>query len=47
MKAKREHRVPLTPAALAILADVARLRLTDAPDAFVFPGTQPGRGCPT
>jgi integrase len=44
MKAKREHRVPLTPAALAILADVARLRLTDAPAAFVFPGTQPGRG---
>ena len=44
MKAKREHRVPLTPAALAILADVARLRLTDAPDAFVFPGTQPGKG---
>jgi integrase len=44
MKAKREHRVPLTPAALAILADVARLRLTDAPDAFVFPGTVPGKG---
>jgi integrase len=44
MKAKREHRVPLTPAALAILVDVARLRLTDAPDAFVFPSQQPGRG---
>jgi integrase len=44
MKAKREHRVPLTPAALAILADVARLRPTDAPDAFVFPGAQLGRG---
>jgi integrase len=24
--------------------DVARLRLTDAPDAFVFPGTQPSKG---
>jgi integrase len=44
MKAKREHRVPLTPAALAILADVARLRLSDAPDASVFPSRQPGKG---
>lgn len=44
MKAKREHRVPLPPAALAILTDVTALRLTDAPDAFVFPGTVPSRG---
>jgi integrase len=44
MKAKREHRVPLTPAVLTILADMARPRLTDAPGAFVFPGTQPGKG---
>lgn len=43
MKAKREHRVPLTPAALAILADVAALRLTVAPDAFVFPGILPDK----
>ena len=47
MKAKREHRVPLTPSALAVLADVARLRLTDGPDAFVFPARRPAGGCPT
>ncbi|WP_428375386.1 tyrosine-type recombinase/integrase [Lichenicoccus sp.] len=44
MKAKKEHRVPLAPAALALLADAARLRLTDGPNAFVFPGAVPGKG---
>jgi integrase len=34
MKGGREHRVPLTPAALAILAGMAAVRVND----FVFPG---------
>ncbi|MDR3524065.1 MAG: tyrosine-type recombinase/integrase [Acetobacteraceae bacterium] len=38
MKAKREHRVPLTPAALAVLTKAQELRKTSGPDAFVFPG---------
>lgn len=37
MKAGREHRVPLSSPALAILADMAKLADND-PDAFVFPG---------
>ena len=39
MKAKREHRVPLTDAALAILRPLAELREGD----LVFPGQQRGR----
>jgi len=42
-KAGREHRVPLSAAALAILADAAKLRGADAPDAPVFPGGKGGR----
>jgi integrase len=44
MKAGREHRVPLTNATLAILADLARLRTTDDPAAPVFPGAKGARG---
>jgi integrase len=40
MKIKREHRVPLAPAALAVLEAVRPL--SAGPAAFVFPG--PGRG---
>lgn len=36
MKASREHRVPLAPAALAVLAEMGSLGTQ--PDAFVFPG---------
>lgn len=43
MKAGREHRVPLSAAALAILADMKELRMVDSPDAFVFPGAQANR----
>ncbi|MHB2168018.1 tyrosine-type recombinase/integrase [Alsobacter sp. R-9] len=44
MKAGREHRVPLSDRALAILEDAAKLREDDGPGAFVFPGQKPGRG---
>lgn len=44
MKAKREHRVPLAPAALAILADVANLRASDDPALPLFPGKGGQRG---
>ncbi len=37
MKAGREHRVPLPPAALAVLAAMAPLRPADG-DGFIFPG---------
>lgn len=43
MKAGREHRVPLTPRALQILAEVAKLRSDDDPATFVFPGQRKGR----
>ena len=44
MKMRREHRVPLSPAALAILAEVAPLRPADDDgSAFVFPGQKRGR----
>ena len=39
MKAKREHRVPLSPRALAILNELPRL---DGGE-FVFPGMRAGR----
>jgi integrase len=41
MKAHREHRVPLSPRALAILQQMQAARGGD--DAFVFPGPAPGR----
>jgi len=38
MKAGREHRVPLSEAALAVLSEAAKLRVSHKPDAPVFPG---------
>jgi len=44
MKAGRDHRVPLTPRALAILEDMAKLRPKEAsPGDYVFPGQKPKR----
>ncbi|MBW6507782.1 MAG: tyrosine-type recombinase/integrase [Rhodobacteraceae bacterium] len=45
MKAKREHRVPLTDRAVAILRDMERLRPRDDDKgaALVFPGTKSGK----
>lgn len=42
MKAGREHRVPLSGAALAVLAEMAPLRPEEG-DGFVFPGAAEGR----
>ena len=42
MKAHREHRVPLSAQALAILDDMQAARHTDAGDGFVFPGGRTG-----
>jgi integrase len=44
MKAGREHRVPLSCAALATLATVAKLRKTNDPAAPVFPGAAGAKG---
>jgi integrase len=44
MKAGREHRVPLTAAALEVLEAVAKLRTSTAPDAPVFPGAVANKG---
>jgi integrase len=41
MKAGREHRVPLTDAALDVLRAAARLRTNKAADAYVFSGQRP------
>jgi integrase len=41
MKARREHRVPLSPRALAILAEMQAARAGDV--SFVFPGGKPGQ----
>ncbi len=41
MKAHREHRVPLSARALAILDEMQAARQSDAGDAFVFPGRKP------
>jgi integrase len=38
MKAQREHRVPLSPRAVAILQEMQAVRGGDHPDALVFPG---------
>ncbi len=44
IKAGREHRVPLSTAAVKILRDMAKLRESDEGDEFVFPGR--GHGTP-
>jgi len=44
MKAGREHRVPLSEAALAVAREAARLREREDPNAFVFPGGKAGKG---
>lgn len=44
MKAKREHRIPLTTDALAILRRIEAHRQPSDPDVYVFPGDRPGRG---
>jgi integrase len=41
MKAAKEHRVPLSTAALEVLAKAAKLRIDQAPTAHVFPGSRP------
>lgn len=43
MKAKREHRIPLSAPALAILEEVAQLRAAASPSDPVFPGAEPGK----
>ena len=43
MKADKEHRVPLSEPAMAILQDMAKLRVHPDPDTYVFPGAEPGR----
>lgn len=42
MKAGREHRVPLSDAAVAVLRAIAPFRQNDRPDALVFPGARRG-----
>jgi len=42
MKARREHRVPLSPRALAILDEMQAARNADDDNAYVFPGPNPG-----
>jgi integrase len=43
MKAHREHRVSLSPRAIAILEDMQRLHLADEGGSFVFPGGNAGK----
>ncbi len=43
MKASREHRVPLSDAAMDLLRKVAKLRTDAKMDGFVFPGRNKGR----
>jgi integrase len=43
MKVGKEHRVPLTPAAVALLRSAAALRQADDRNALVFPGQREGR----
>jgi integrase len=43
MKARREHRVPLSPRALAILKEMQPVRDGNNPDTFVFPGPRFGK----
>lgn len=44
MKAKREHRVPLTEAALTVLAKARAAAVETASDRPVFPGSDPKKG---
>jgi integrase len=43
MKAGREHRVPLSEQALAVLAEMSAARTSNNPAALVFPGQTHGR----
>ena len=43
MKAGREHQVPLSTGAMAVLAEVAKLRTDPVPGAPVFPGAKAGK----
>jgi hypothetical protein len=43
MKAGKEHRVPLSARALAILEEAAKLRTDSSHGAFIFPGQRRGR----
>jgi integrase len=43
MKAQREHRIPLSARALAILQEMQALRIAGDTEAFVFPGGRLGR----
>ena len=43
MKAGRDHRVPLSARALAILGEMQPLRHASAADTFVFPGGKHGK----
>src|ERR1700733_9664000 len=43
MKGGREHRIPLSEAALGILRDMAEARVSNDSDALVFPGRDAGR----
>jgi len=44
MKAGQEHRVPLAPAALAVLQRVAEMRQSEDPTLPIFPGGKNGKG---
>jgi integrase len=44
MKGGKEHRAPLSDAALAVLHEAAMLRQGTAGEAAVFPGSRPGKG---
>ena len=43
VKSGRQHRVPLSPAALAVIQAMQEERATESDDAFVFPGGKRGR----
>ncbi len=43
VKSGREHRVPLSPAALAVINAMQKVRATERDDGFVFPGGKRGR----
>src|SRR5262249_30671620 len=43
MKGQREHRIPLSARALAILQEMQALRHASVADGFVFPGGKPGK----
>src|SRR5262249_52249871 len=42
-KAGKEHRVPLSEAAMAVLRHMASIRTDDRPDALIFPGGRVGQ----